>query len=500
MGQSESSSKTEAGCGLHGEYQSYRSLFSAEEQDELQAVFDSICQQKGGSSKNNSPSSASTFTESQMQEYLGDRLPGTTVSRLFNQMWLFQGAFSKSSLASISHEAFVVVMAKLLKGTMEETSHMVCCLAAESADRISKANLAEFVGDILHSYEKALRASDKMGGWQVTSDADSIKRFVRYTLHNMEGDDDGILDESQVQSWLEKTVVFYSLLTDLFQVCFHPGKTLTRDTSTASAESYDDTADTVIDDVLHHVPTLPLCGGATKSKVTSLLDLPTLLTLNYHLPHELRREWRFLYSLAVHGSSFSTLLSHIQGKGPSIILIRDTEGRTFGGFASESWRLGPNFVGDTHCFLFTLTPDLGIYETTGHNDHYMYLNIDQQTMPNGLGMGGQFEYFGLWLDQDFGKGHSRARPTCTTYESPRLSGSEDFVIDCLEAWAVGPVPKKKAEDDEEEGGPKSILDKDPEAKALLDLVGKERKSEGLREVEDDATADIPEVHHLPPLS
>ena len=60
-------------------------------------------------------------------------------------------------------------------------------------------------------------------------------------------------------------------------------------------------------------------------------------------------------------------------------------------------------------------------------------------------MGGQFEYFGLWLDQDYGKGHSRAKPTCTTYDSPQLSGSENFVIDCLEVWAVGPLPKKKPE-------------------------------------------------------
>ena len=116
--------------------------------------------------------------------------------------------------------------------------------------------------------------------------------------------------------------------------------------STASAAAYVDEAETVTDDIIHHIPTLPLCEDAPWSKVTTLLDLPSLISLNYHLPHELRREWRFLYSSSIHGSSFSTFLSHIQHKGPSVLLVRDTEGGVFGGFASESWHLGPNFIGE----------------------------------------------------------------------------------------------------------------------------------------------------------
>ena len=57
------------------------------------------------------------------------------------------------------------------------------------------------------------------------------------------------------------------------------------------------------------------------------------------------------------------------------------------------------------------------------------------------GMGGQHGYFGLWLDSDFGRGHSRARPKCTTYGSPQLSGDEDFTLDYAEVWAVGKPPE-----------------------------------------------------------
>ena len=63
-------------------------------------------------------------------------------------------------------------------------------------------------------------------------------------------------------------------------------------------------------------------------------------------------------------------------------------------------------------------------------------------------MGGQFEYFGLWIDQSFDHGHSRAGTRgCTTYGSPQLSENEDFEIDCIEVWAVG---RKKKNDEEDE--------------------------------------------------
>lgn len=112
----------------------------------------------------------------------------------------------------------------------------------------------------------------------------------------------------------------------------------------------------------------------------------------------------------------------------------------------------------------------------------MYLNQNQQTMPNGLGMGGQHGYFGLWLDSDFGRGHSRARPKCTTYGSPQLSGEEDFTLDSMEVWAVGKPPEPEGEEGEAK---KSILDVDPEIQAMMEIAGKTMHSQGLREPEED---------------
>lgn len=54
------------------------------------------------------------------------------------------------------------------------------------------------------------------------------------------------------------------------------------------------------------------------------------------------------------------------------------------------------------------------------------------------GMGGQFDYFGLYISPEFDKGHSMARPLCSTYQSPRLSKEEEFEIDAVEVnqWGM----------------------------------------------------------------
>ena len=50
----------------------------------------------------------------------------------------------------------------------------------------------------------------------------------------------------------------------------------------------------------------------------------------------------------------------------------------------------------------------------------------------GIGMGGQMDYFGLWIDQNFETGHSRAGPKSTTFNSNVLASESDFKIDTVE--------------------------------------------------------------------
>eukprot|EP00731_Ephydatia_muelleri_P026055 Em0018g155a len=169
--------------------------------------------------------------------------------------------------------------------------------------------------------------------------------------------------------------------------------------------------------------------------------------------------------------------SHLKGKVYPLFSIKDTGGNVFGGFAADSWRYGPQFIGSANCFLYSLHPTMGAYYPTGYNDNYMYLQQNAQTLPNGLGMGGQLNYFGLWISAEYGTGHSKAAPKCSTYGSPVLSHQDEFHIDVLEVWGVGEPVIPEAE----EGGEASILDKDKGATAILELAGKTRHSQGLRE-------------------
>ncbi|CAL4179439.1 unnamed protein product, partial [Meganyctiphanes norvegica] len=188
----------------------------------------------------------------------------------------------------------------------------------------------------------------------------------------------------------------------------------------------------------------------------------------------------FKYAFHKPRTLFSALLFPIVNKGPTLIVVEDQSGNKFGGFASASWEVRPQFHGTPECFLFALQPQAGVFHSTGYNNNFMYLNyLEKNTMPNGLGMGGREELFGLWLDYDFGVG--KVAPTCTTFRSPPISPNQDLDIKNLEVWALG---EEEVDSDEEEGNRKSALDRNPEARAMLDMMGKAAHSDGYREEEE----------------
>ena len=130
---------------------------------------------------------------------------------------------------------------------------------------------------------------------------------------------------------------------------------------------------------------LPTCDGIQYvPDYPAFIDISQILFINSNLPATLQSKWRFLFSSQIHGESFSTFLGRIVDQGPTVIIVEDTNGYIFGGFGSSAWRLSPNYVGDNTNFLFTLRPKMRCFNATAYNDHYQYLNLHQQTMPNGL--------------------------------------------------------------------------------------------------------------------
>ncbi|XP_061399374.1 MTOR-associated protein MEAK7 [Musca vetustissima] len=219
---------------------------------------------------------------------------------------------------------------------------------------------------------------------------------------------------------------------------------------------------------------------------TPMLDIPHVIFVNSNVPVDLQHKWRFLFSSKIMGESFSTMLGKLLKKGPTLLVVEDEDHYIFAGYAPHSWAMGPNFIGDDSAMLFTLSPAMRCFNTTGYNDHYQYLNLGQQTMPNGLGMGGQFGYWGLWLDCEYGIGQSSE--SCTTFkEYNQLSKRKDFRIRNLEVWGIGDEPKQGDDSDEEGEGTnkRSILDKNLEDRVMLELSGRNMHSDGLRDPDLD---------------
>jgi hypothetical protein len=351
---------------------------------------------------------------------------------------------------------------------------MLTFLASGNAD---SAKLQEFQQVYRELIKMCLLTAPSGDAWK--NNAHSTELFVKYILHDLVYTDgrqqcdvtqplplQQTFSVSNVERWLMTSACAQYIFRSAFQACFPT------------------------DDFTRLPSIIPVCKVPPRARfdTSAILDLPTIAFLDRCLPHELRGTWRPLFSSSKQGESFQSLVRTILNQGPTVLIIQDHDGYIFGGFAAVSWTYSSNFYGSPYCFLFSLAPVMDVYFQSGLNTNYMYLNQNQQTLPNGLGMGGQFGYCGLWLEHEYGVGHSLAQPKCTTYNSPQLSGKPRFSIRMLEVWAVGPELGKTADDvgteeDDVKTKPKTILDKDSGAKTMLEMIGKSNLSDAIRDAD-----------------
>lgn len=160
-----------------------------------------------------------------------------------------------------------------------------------------------------------------------------------------------------------------------------------------------------------------------------------LLHLRPHLPLATRfaTAWKLLYCPLVHGVSIRTFFRQCQAwPGETLLLIEDTNGAVFGGFASHTWQVArsQHHYGIPECFIFRfLNPEEEkspvVYPWAGGNQYFMFASLD------GLAMGGGRSR-ALWIDKDFLTGNSAP---CETFGNREpLSASTEFVIRNIECW------------------------------------------------------------------
>ncbi|KAH6587230.1 hypothetical protein BASA50_001363 [Batrachochytrium salamandrivorans] len=194
-----------------------------------------------------------------------------------------------------------------------------------------------------------------------------------------------------------------------------------------------------------------------------------------------KAEWNLLFSTKLHGQSWTVFLTALAPAEVSLVILRDRDGHVFGALATSPWVARPDFYGNSSNFLFSLSPKYGIYRSTGINSNFQYINHGRQTLPNGLGLGGQIGFFGLWISSLFDRGSSMAKPLSTTFGNPQLSKQEEYEIDFVEVWCIKTIEVDDRLVPSTKTGA-SILGH-VESAALLEMAGKTMYAKDLQEPE-----------------
>lgn len=264
-----------------------------------------------------------------------------------------------------------------------------------------------------------------------------------------------------------------------------------------------------------HPPTLKFVGFASTSDEEKYRLVPADAAAYIHaaipvaqgpavpvLPSQ--DEWYLLYNSNIHGRSFNRMVQLITDMGPTVIVIKDgNSGRIFGGYNETSWatvaqrekeaksRAAANlrakregiaadssgkaanqanvFFGNERCFLFSCIPSVNeappvtlFTSRPNVNANFMYLfdtHSDDDRI--GIGMGGQAQYFGWFLDRWLEHGSCRGI-RCQTFHNPMLSAVEEWPIESVEVYAVGAEGvasiKEKTRDLKDVGDGRSHLD------------------------------------------
>eukprot|EP00056_Hartaetosiga_gracilis_P003712 m.66342 g.66342 ORF g.66342 m.66342 type:complete len:449 (-) comp11553_c0_seq1:2896-4242(-) len=226
---------------------------------------------------------------------------------------------------------------------------------------------------------------------------------------------------------------------------------------------------------------------STEFITSDMLSFEAMCFINEMLPLQCKSKWTRVFSDVEDGASFAKFRGKVEGAGRCVLIVRDKHGFVFGGFGSSPWEVTPHFFGGDESFVFTAAPKLCVYESSGANDNFQYLNVNSNSLPNGLGFGGQMDFFGLFISSDFQHGHCKGAPS-STYKNPPLSQEQEFIIDKVEVWKVGGTEGVRGKDGEWGDSTNSILNNRSQENSLLEMAGKTLHSKDIRHVDNKKTS------------
>lgn len=145
-----------------------------------------------------------------------------------------------------------------------------------------------------------------------------------------------------------------------------------------------------------------------------------------HLPMYLTcNEMELAYDTRVHGWNLLSFFSRLDGKGPTVMVVKDTRDNIFGAFCSAAWKRSTDVYGNGRSFVFSLRPQMRVHTWSGVESSFMYFRRDA------LFVGGGKKGIALCLQLDEMRGFTQP---CDTFASPRLAEHESFRCESVEVW------------------------------------------------------------------
>ena len=252
---------------------------------------------------------------------------------------------------------FILNTSAILKGSCSQKSSFLCKVCSHDPGILTvqqlKALLLWFMKVLLTS-DCAKTIFPQHSNFRIS--AESSQRMITYLLSSLQGNPDAEVPDKEtvssdkVDNWLSSTPLAVQIFETIFAFIFYH-IVIVRENSMPSdllmhfgIELNPETNKVIPDRLLFPLKIQhPLFREVFESE---LLDQSSLMVLNSFLPHTIRGRLYPLFSSMKHGESFSTLCKLLLGcSGPTLLVIRDKGGSIFGGFASQNWQIGPNFIG-----------------------------------------------------------------------------------------------------------------------------------------------------------
>jgi hypothetical protein len=155
-----------------------------------------------------------------------------------------------------------------------------------------------------------------------------------------------------------------------------------------------------------------------------------------------QQKWQLLFRASVDGFSCAKFHEKCNGKGPTMTIVKASNGNIFGGYTPISWHSNGGYSWDNRTFLFSLVNQSGILPTKFLNNGPNHGNTYSIHGNAGYGptFGGGHDLHicnnpNSTTSSYCGIGHSFSNPTGISHI---LSGSYNFTVSDYEVFGLAP--------------------------------------------------------------